>query len=271
MIRNVMLGLAVFSTCLVASLNAKAPINKIVGGVESDITKHPYVVSLQKNGRHYCGGSLIAPNFVLSAGHCVDFLNASDMKVVIGSQTNSANASTAETHNVVKFTTHPDFENSWSKITHDYAVIELETESIHTPVGLTSSLISPFDVSKDGDSMTMGWGTTTESGSLATTLMEVTVPLVSNEACGVSYPDQIDDSMVCAGLEEGGKDSCQGDSGGPLVVKDADNNEILVGVVSWGHGCARPKKYGVYSNVAFARDWIDGVMALNPQALMTLR
>lgn len=244
--------------------------NKIVGGVVSDITKHPYVVSLQRTagGGHYCGGSLIAPKFVLSAGHCVDFISANRMKVVIGSQSNSANASTAEVHKVVKVTTHPGFINSADKITHDFSVIELETESAFQPVELTSALADPFKVSKDGSSMTLGWGTTTESGSLAKTLMEVSVPLVANDVCAVSYPDQIDETMVCAGLKEGGKDSCQGDSGGPLVTLDADNNEILIGVVSWGEGCARPNKYGVYSNVAFAREWIDGVLALSPEVLL---
>lgn len=245
--------------------------NKIVGGVESDITQHPYVVSLQNSRGHYCGGSLVAPNFVLSAGHCVDFIEPKDMKIVIGSQSNSASASTAEVHKVVKVTTHPEFVNTWSEISHDYAVIELETESAFAPVSMVGFGEDPFSVSADGNSTTLGWGTLREGGSLATTLMEVTIPLVTTEECLVAYPGDINDSMICAGLKEGGKDSCQGDSGGPLVVNNADNVEVLVGVVSWGIGCARPNKYGVYAHVAFARDWVDSVMSTSPAFLMSNR
>lgn len=268
----------VLSTSIIASSLQALPLkysqnksNKIVGGVVSDITKHPYIVSLQNARGHYCGGSLIAPNFVLSAGHCVDFIAPKDMKIVIGSQTNSASASTAEVHKVVRVVTHPEFVNTWSEISHDYAVIELETASVHTPVDMIDLTESAFDLAVDGNSIVMGWGTLREGGSLATTLMEVTVPLVTTEECLSAYPGEINDSMICAGLKEGGKDSCQGDSGGPLVVTNADNVEVLVGVVSWGAGCARPKKYGVYSDVAFARDWIDGVMSTSPAFLMSNR
>ncbi|MEZ4816309.1 MAG: serine protease [Bdellovibrionota bacterium] len=223
-----------FTTIIAGSLQAlplkysQNKSNKIVGGIESSIIEHPYVVSLQNSRGHYCGGSLVAPNFVLSAGHCVDFIAPMDMKVVIGSQSNSASASTAEVHKVVKHTTHPEFVNTWSEISHDYALIELETPSAFTPVDMIAFGEDPFVVSADGNSTTLGWGTTSESGSLAKTLMQVTVPLVNTEECLKAYPGEIDESMICAGLKEGGKDSCQGDSGGPLVVNDTDNAGVLV-------------------------------------------
>jgi trypsin len=87
-------------------------------------------------------------------------------------------------------------------------------------------------------------------------LQKVDVPLVSPAMCDKGYPGEITNTMICAGLEEGGKDSCQGDSGGPLVVTDNNNQKVLVGVVSWGYGCARPGQYGVYSKVNAAYDWI---------------
>ena len=87
-------------------------------------------------------------------------------------------------------------------------------------------------------------------------LRKVDVPLVSSKRCEAAYPDQISDTMICAGLDKGGKDSCQGDSGGPLLVKLADGTRALAGVVSWGEGCARPQKFGVYSKVNAVTAWI---------------
>ena len=106
------------------------------------------------------------------------------------------------------------------------------------------------------DFVTAGWGTTSESGCLSKNLLKVTVPLVSQADCSVSYPDGINDSMICAGFPEGGKDSCQGDSGGPILT-GTGANRTLAGIVSWGEGCARPNKYGVYSKVNAAVTWIN--------------
>ena len=62
--------------------------------------------------------------------------------------------------------------------------------------------------------------------------MKVEVPLVDAETCGKAYPGKISETMICAGLEKGQKDSCQGDSGGPLFVNDISGNKILAGVVA---------------------------------------
>jgi trypsin len=85
-------------------------------------------------------------------------------------------------------------------------------------------------------------------------LQKVEVPFVSKTACLKAYAD-VTDRMICAGLDTGGKDSCQGDSGGPLIARNG-SDYTLVGVVSWGEGCARPNKYGVYSNVSAVTPWI---------------
>lgn len=88
-------------------------------------------------------------------------------------------------------------------------------------------------------------------------LREVSVPIVNQQKCMELYSkEQVLPSMICAGyVEKGGKDSCQGDSGGPLT----DSTPQLIGVVSWGHGCAKPFKPGVYARVTVARDWIKTV------------
>ena len=90
-------------------------------------------------------------------------------------------------------------------------------------------------------------------------LMQVDVPIVPQSQCKQAY-SSIHDSMICAGLSEGGKDSCQGDSGGPLVC-EFNGRFFLEGVVSWGHGCAAPGKYGVYARVRYLRQWIDSTIS----------
>ncbi|MBK8049191.1 MAG: serine protease [Anaerolineales bacterium] len=108
-----------------------------------------------------------------------------------------------------------------------------------------------------------GWGNTQSFPQWPDGLRQVTVPLVAREACDVAYqdtgypPGTITDTMICAGVEEGGKDSCQGDSGGPLVVEDSFLGWWQVGVVSWGEGCALPQIPGVYAHAPAFTDWID--------------
>ena len=100
-----------------------------------------------------------------------------------------------------------------------------------------------------------GWGHLSFWGSSPNTLMQASLPLVSKERCENAYPGEIDDSMLCAGLDEGGVDTCQGDSGGPLVC-EFNGTWHLEGVTSWGYGCASPNYYGVYAKVRALRSWI---------------
>ena len=91
--------------------------------------------------------------------------------------------------------------------------------------------------------------------------MQVKLPIMSQFTCPKAYwYATIDDSMICAGYAEGGKDSCSGDSGGPLVCQD-NGKYFLEVVVSFGEVCARPGKYGVYSDVRYFREWIDYVIS----------
>lgn len=108
-----------------------------------------------------------------------------------------------------------------------------------------------------------GWGSLYFSGPSPNTLMQGSVPLVSKERCDNAYPDAIDDSMLCAGLDEGGIDACQGDSGGPLVC-EFSGTWYLEGVTSWGEGCAYPNKYGVYAKVRNFLSWISRNMNAPP-------
>ena len=104
-----------------------------------------------------------------------------------------------------------------------------------------------------------GWGTLSSGGSSPDYLMQASVPLVSKSRCDRAYPGKIHDSMLCAGLDQGGVDACQGDSGGPLVC-EYNGRWFLEGATSWGHGCAAPNKFGVYAHVRYLKSWVQQKM-----------
>ena len=221
---------------------------KIVGGVEAVKGEFPFIVSLRGSyGGHFCGGSLIKKDWVLTAAHCVP----AGIKTVVAGLYDQSQNQGVEKLDVDKVIPHPDYNKKpqdW-----DYALVHLKTASKYPPVALNKSVISG-----QADFVTAGWGYTEENGQIPNVLRKVTVPLVSPEACSAAYPGSITDQMICAGLAAGGKDSCQGDSGGPLLIGSGASAK-LAGVVSWGEGCARPNKYGVYSKVSSAIAWIESV------------
>ncbi|GIY55733.1 trypsin-1 [Caerostris extrusa] len=121
-----------------------------------------------------------------------------------------------------------------------------------------------------GTGTVSGWGTTSQGGSLSESLQAVDVPILSDDQCKEVYKDSYESTMMCAGYEEGGQDSCQGDSGGPFVHRSSDGVATLIGIVSWGYGCAQPKYPGVYTETAHFLDWIARTMkigggGINPQ------
>jgi secreted trypsin-like serine protease len=142
---------------------------------------------------------------------------------------------------------------------NDIALIKLKSPTAGRIILIAAkSLVVPINQPLE----VTGWGATTEGGDVSSTLLKATVPLADIAACNApgAYNGSIKEGMMCAGYREGGTDSCQGDSGGPLVWRTADG-PLLVGVVSWGDGCARKLKYGIYTRVSTFRDWIDRVLA----------
>jgi len=221
---------------------------RIVGGRPSS---WPWVVALTSDGTaagQYCGGSLIGPDAVLTAAHCQ--VRATE-KVIVG-RTDLNDATKGKVVGIKEVRNHAAYDQDSHD--NDVAVIKLAEAVSVEQVGLYG------DPDRSGQSsLVIGWGHVQEGGPPSSKLLEVEVPIVTNDVCSAGYASDnvgITGNMLCAGLAQGGKDSCQGDSGGPLVVMGEGGKWRQAGVVSFGIGCARPNKYGVYTRVANYVPWI---------------
>ncbi len=231
---------------------------RIVGGESADF---PWQVGLILPGYptaqgQFCGGSIINESWILTAAHCVDSSAPGSFRVFMGSH-DLANGGSL--HEVVTIMLHPGWNSSTME--NDIALVQLvapvtfDGEQTAVAMGNASDEAT---LAAPGTLLTVsGWGATSEGGNGSRTLRKVVVPVVDFGQCNSAafYNGSIKTSMICAGV--GGQDSCQGDSGGPLVALPDSRDPVQFGVVSWGYGCARPNKPGVYTRVAEYADWID--------------
>jgi secreted trypsin-like serine protease len=273
MIIFTLLVMSVISAC-VYSQEEKEEVGRIVNGQEADKGELPYQVSIQLNfgsrlvsskSLHFCGGALIAKNWVLTAAHCVRRQSARKLKVVAG--TNDITDKTSPIYRVKKIIMHK--YNDITKL-HDVALLQIQTKSHLERQSKKGHQIIPVSLCKEsfqpqGRNCTVsGWGHLKSKGStVPDKLREVSVRVLHDSVCQKmlkGFPwDPNTESMLCAGGED--KDACQGDSGGPMVCQD-DNGEICIaGVVSWGMGCATEGIPGVYTNVRKYNQWIQDHMS----------
>jgi secreted trypsin-like serine protease len=233
---------------------------RIVGGLPAPVGAYPWLVSIGKAGipqsiGHFCGGTLISANWVVTAAHCLEDVRSADqLQIKYGSNSLTSGGTVVK---VTAMTRHPQWNPSTFE--NDIALLKLERAATGAIPIVALSGQDAGRLFYDGVlAFVAGWGRTAEGGDSPDELRHVGLVVVSNDVCGrpQSYPGQITGTMACAGFVEGGKDSCQGDSGGPLMVSDRRGSYILAGVVSWGEGCARPSKYGVYTRTSEYAGWI---------------
>ncbi|KAH8299471.1 hypothetical protein KR044_001660, partial [Drosophila immigrans] len=221
---------------------------RIVGGTATTIGSFPWQISLQRNGGHSCGGSIYSAHIIVTAAHCLQSVSASSLQVRAGSSYWSSGGVVSK---VSSFRNHEGYNAN--TMVNDIAVIRLSSSLAFSgnirAIGLASS-----NPGNGAAASVSGWGTQSSgSSSIPSQLQYVNVNIVSQSVCAssaYSYGSQIRSTMICAAAS--GKDACQGDSGGPLV-----SGGVLVGVVSWGIGCAYSNYPGVYASVADLRSWVS--------------
>lgn len=241
-----------------AGSDAKA----IVGGTATTIAAHPWQVSVQtSDGFHFCGGSILSDSWVLTANHCVEDTSASGLRVLAG-VTKLSQASQGQTRRVAQIVRFPGY--STPERGGDAALLRLDRPLALGGAVSPIAFATPADVGAGATdagvaAKVSGWGATASTDS-PDTLRAATLALVSASAAQAAYSAEslTVDQLAAAAA---GRDSCQGDSGGPLTVSSS-RGPLLVGVVSWGYGCADPRYPGLYGRVSSFASWISSTTGI---------
>jgi len=258
--------------------------DRIVGGSEVKPHSIPWQIGMVKKdsyisykGGFSCGGTILCPKFIMSAGHCVNNLDPKDYMVLAGKHDLKADEPTSSSHNIKAFHRHPQFKDMGHYQRNDFAILELSDPITLRKEAKALFLPKPTDTEFGADTkfLVSGWGAMIaailKNGGVSKVLNSVTLPWISDDDCKKAYAEPkvwdpnadpvlftVSDANICAGVLGTGKiDACKGDSGGPLAWIDPKTDEVkLIGAVSYGFGCAMADSPGVYAELTFALDWI---------------
>ncbi|XP_041921537.1 urokinase-type plasminogen activator-like [Alosa sapidissima] len=247
---------------------------KIVGGSYSTVTSHPWVASIfHKRSGFRCGGSLIAPCWVLSAAHCFGDITDSKVKLLsvhLGKNAiNETNAGKEQSFSVTQLILHKGYEHTGRDFNHDIALLRIEGPggkcAVRTETVRAVCLPPAHTRLPPGSSCTIAGYGRDHTNAFTRYLKEGQVLLRQQSVCvqTAPEPEKVTDNMLCAASPDWNTDACQGDSGGPLVC-EVSGRMFLFGIVSFGQGCSERGQPGFYTRVTNYNKWVAMQPDLQP-------
>ncbi|CAG7818268.1 unnamed protein product [Allacma fusca] len=243
--------------CFALCNSGAAENGKIVGGHEAPKNGYPSAVPLYYLAYPGCAATIVHQEWLVSAAHCVSG-TVGHHTFTAGDHNLAIREDTEQNVTAIEAYAHKQFNRS--TFHNDIALFKISPPLQLNKYVQKAVMPSP-DFNPKGIATPVGWGAT-ENQSISVVLMEVDVPLITNEECREAYPEKIFDSSICAVAIEGGKDACKGDSGGPLYFKQ-DGKQILIGIVSNGRGCGNKKYPGVYTRVSKFLGWMKEITGID--------
>ncbi|XP_073238534.1 chymotrypsinogen B-like isoform X2 [Porites lutea] len=245
-----------------------SPVTRVIGGIDAQPGNWPWQIALLRGSSKSfsCGGSLIAPDWIVTAAHCISSLSGSYYTIRLGDHDRYSNEGTEEDIPGKRVIRHPGYNNP-SPINNDIALIQLARPAkLSARVGTVCLPAHQENVPSSAKCYITGWGKIKHPGSSHRILQQAVLPPVANDICAkklAASPGagrlRITDQMICAGKEGTNLSGCHGDSGGPYVCQSANGKWFLQGAVSWGSPrCSAQERYTVFARVAQFRNWING-------------